>query len=112
MFVAAAERRVLWTPTLCLFDKFAHDGEARYIEDYDPAGTVSTTVLESLKAPGAWWHEPDGGVPTPPWARWVQAAGRAHALGVRWRWARTPATLRSSMAWPCTANSSFWCVPG
>jgi imidazolonepropionase-like amidohydrolase len=82
VFVAAAERRVLWTPTLCLFDKFAHDGEARYIDDYNPAGTVSTTVLESLKAPGAWWHEPDAGVPPPPWALWVHAAGRAHALGV------------------------------
>jgi imidazolonepropionase-like amidohydrolase len=82
VFVAAAERGVLWTPTLCLFDKFAHDGEAQYVEDYDPAGTVSTTVIESLKAPGAWWHEPDDGAVAPPWALWVQAAGRAHALGV------------------------------
>jgi imidazolonepropionase-like amidohydrolase len=82
VFVAAAQAGVLWTPTLCLFDKFAHDGEAQYVENYNPAGTVSTTVLESLQAPGAWWHEPDDGGGAP-WALWVQAAGRAHALGVR-----------------------------
>ena len=73
---------MLWTPTLCLFDKFAHDGEAKYVEDYDPAGTVSTTVLESLKAPGAWWHQPDDTATPPPWTLWIQAAGRAHRLGV------------------------------
>jgi len=66
VFARAAEQRVLWTPTLCLFDKMAHDGEAQYVDDYDPVGTVSATILASLQAPGAWWHEPDPGAPVPP----------------------------------------------
>jgi imidazolonepropionase-like amidohydrolase len=79
---AAAERGVFWTPTLCLFDKFAHDGDERYIEEYRPEGTVSRTILDSLKAPGAWWSKPKEGAVAPPWVRTVESAGRAHAAGV------------------------------
>ena len=43
---------------------------------------MSTTILESLQAPGAWWHAPDPATPVPPWVRWIDAAGRAFELGV------------------------------
>jgi imidazolonepropionase-like amidohydrolase len=83
VFAAARERGVFWTATLCLFDKMAHDGDARYIEDYRPEGTVSSTVLRSLEHPAAWWRRPDPDAVVPPWGRTVEHAGRAHAAGVR-----------------------------
>jgi imidazolonepropionase-like amidohydrolase len=83
VFVAARERGVFWTPTLCLFDKMAHNGDERYIEDYRPEGSVSQAVLRSLRDPRARWRRPDPGAAAPPWARTVVLAGRAHAAGVR-----------------------------
>jgi imidazolonepropionase-like amidohydrolase len=83
VFAVAADRGVVWTATLCLFDKMAHDGDPRYVEDYHPEGFVSATVLRSLQDPEAWWHKPEEGAITPPWSRTVELAGRAHAAGVR-----------------------------
>ena len=83
VFAMAAERQVSWTPTLCLFDKFVHDGDDGYLDAYEPHGTVSRTVLRSLRAPGARWRRPEAGAPQPPWARTIQLAGGAHRAGVR-----------------------------
>jgi imidazolonepropionase-like amidohydrolase len=82
VFAAAAEGDVVWTATLCLFDKMAHDGDQRYIEDYRPEGTVSRVVLESLRDPEAWWRKAEPGSVSPPWGRTVDLAGRAHEAGV------------------------------
>ena len=83
VLATAGEQGVFWTPTLCLFDKMAHDGDERYIADYRPEGSVSHTVLRSLQDPAARWRKPDPGAVTPRWARTVEFAGRAHAAGVR-----------------------------
>jgi imidazolonepropionase-like amidohydrolase len=83
VFSAAAEHGVFWTPTLALFDKMAHDGDERYIEGYLPEGSVTGTVLESLREPDAWWRRPDPTAPAPPWSRVVELAGQAHRAGVR-----------------------------
>jgi enamidase len=83
VFAAARDRGVYWTPTLCLFDKMAHDGDERYIEDYRPEGYVSETVLRSLKDPAARWRRPAPGAVAPPWGRTVELAGQAHSAGVR-----------------------------
>ena len=83
VFAAARERGIFWTPTLCLFDKMAHDGDERYIQDYRPEGSVSHTVLRSLEHPAARWHKPAPGTVALPWARTVELTGRAHAAGVQ-----------------------------
>jgi imidazolonepropionase-like amidohydrolase len=83
VFSAAAEQGVFWTPTLCLFDKMAHDGDERYIEGYRPEGSVTRTVLDSLRDSAAWWRRPDPGVPAPPWSHTVELTGQAHRAGVR-----------------------------
>ena len=83
VFAAAVEQGVFWTPTLCLFDKMAHDGDERYIEGYHPEGSVTRTVLESLQDPAAWWRKPDPGIPAPPWSQTVELTGQAHRAGVR-----------------------------
>lgn len=76
-----AERRVLWTPTLSLFDRMAHDRDLAYVQAQRPDGYVSPTVLQSV----AQWaasltpHSSDG----TRWERTVDNAGRAHAAGVR-----------------------------
>ena len=82
VFTAAREGGVFWTATLCLFDKMAHDGDARYIADYRPEGTVSTTVLRSLEHPAARWGRRPAGT-EPPGAGTVELTGLAHAAGVR-----------------------------
>jgi imidazolonepropionase-like amidohydrolase len=83
VFSAAAERGVFWTPTLSLFDKMAHAGDNQYIESYGPEGSVTHTVLESLRDPGAWWSKPSPGAPGPPWSRTIELTGQAHRAGVR-----------------------------
>jgi len=83
VLATAADAGVFWTPTLCLFDKMAHDGDERYIEDYRPEGSVSHTILRSLQDPAARWRKPDPCAVAPRWARTVEFAGRAHAAGVR-----------------------------
>lgn len=83
VFSAAVEHGVFWTPTLCLFDKMAHDGDGGYIEGYRPEGSVTRTVLESLQDPAAWWSKPDPDVPAPPWSQTVELTGQAHRAGVR-----------------------------
>jgi imidazolonepropionase-like amidohydrolase len=83
VFLSARQRGVFWTPTLCLFDKMAHDGDERYIDDYRPDGFVSETILRSLQDPAARWRKPPPGAARPSWDRTVELAGRAHARGVR-----------------------------
>lgn len=83
IFATAADQGVFWTPTLCLFDKMAHDGDEHYINAYRPDGFVSHPVLRSLRDPAARWRKPDPDAVAPPWARTVELTGRAHAAGVR-----------------------------
>ncbi|HEX2047401.1 MAG TPA: amidohydrolase family protein [Acidimicrobiales bacterium] len=84
VLAAARERGVCWTPTLCLFDRMAHDDDpAPYIEDYHPEGFVSRTVLASVREWAARARRPAPGSPVPRWERTVELAGRAHAAGVR-----------------------------
>lgn len=76
-----AERGVLWTPTLSLFDRMAHDRDHAYVLGHRPDGFVSAIVLRSLEH---WASSPRP--PSPyafPWSRTVDNAGRAHAAGVR-----------------------------
>jgi len=80
-FTAMVERGVLWTPTLSLFDRMAHDRDLSYVWGHRPDGYVSATVLRSIEQ----WAVAE----TPPspyafaWERTVHHAGRAHAAGVR-----------------------------
>ncbi|HEU5484276.1 MAG TPA: amidohydrolase family protein [Microlunatus sp.] len=80
-FATMADRGVLWTPTLALFDRMAHDRDLSYVMGQRPDGFVSATVLDSIER----WSSAD----TPPspyafrWERTVDHAGRAHAAGVR-----------------------------
>jgi imidazolonepropionase-like amidohydrolase len=83
VFSAAADHGVFWTPTLSLFDKMAHDGDERYVAGYRPEGSVTRTVLDSLRDPAAWWRKSEPGVPAPPWSRTVELTGQAHRTGVQ-----------------------------
>ena len=84
VLAAARERQVVWTPTLSLFDRMAHDSDpTAYIEDYRPEGFVSRTVLRSVREWAARGRSPAAGAPVPRWERTVELAGRAHAAGVR-----------------------------
>ena len=75
------ERGVLWTPTLSLFDRMAHDRDMSYV-----SGAPTRRVRERDSASQ---HRAVGGRPAPPppcaspWERTVELAGRAHAAGVR-----------------------------
>jgi imidazolonepropionase-like amidohydrolase len=80
-FATMAERGVLWTPTLSLFDRMAHDRDMSYVLGHRPDGFVSSTVLRSIEQ----WAAAET-PPSPyafPWERTVDHAGRAHAAGVR-----------------------------
>ena len=80
-FTTMAERGVLWTPTLSLFDRMAHDRDLSYVWGHRPDGFVSATVLRSVEQ----WASSTT-PPSPyafPWERTVIHAGRAHAAGVR-----------------------------
>lgn len=80
-FTTMAERGVLWTPTLSLFDRMAHDRDLTYVREQRPDGYVSATVLDSIEQ---WTTSTTP--PSPyafPWERTVYHAGRAHAAGVR-----------------------------
>ena len=81
-FATAREREVFWTPTLCLFDKMAHDGDERY-RGLPARRNGQPDGLRSLKHAAARWRRPDSDAPRPPWARTVDFAGAAHAAGVR-----------------------------
>ena len=48
-FTTMAERGVLWTPTLSLFDRMAHDRDLSYVWGQRPDGFVSATVLASIE---------------------------------------------------------------
>ena len=48
-FATMAERGVLWTPTLSLFDRMAHDFDLSYVRGHRPEGFVSGTVLRSIE---------------------------------------------------------------
>jgi len=75
-----AERRVLWTPTLSLFDRMANDRDLSYVMGHRPDGFVSATVLRSIEQ----WAASETASPYAfPWERTVDNAGRAHAAGVR-----------------------------
>ena len=80
---AMAERGVLWTPTLSLFDRMAHEFDLGYIWAHRPDGFVSGRVLRSIEkwAARGEWPPPDS--PAPPWERTAELAGRAHAAGVQ-----------------------------
>lgn len=80
-FTTMAERGMLWTPTLSLFDRMAHDRDLSYVFGHRPDGFVSATVLRSI----AQWSTSKT-LPPPyafAWERTVDYAGRAHAAGVR-----------------------------
>ena len=80
-FTLMAERGVLWTPTLSLFDRMAHDRDLPYVVEQRPDGFVSATVLRSVEQ----WTSSEA-PPSPytfPWERTIDHAGRAHAAGVR-----------------------------
>ena len=82
-FAIMVERGVLWTPTLSLFDRMAHDLDMSYVWGHRPQGFVSGTVLRSIEEWAARGVRPPPGAPVPPWERTVEFAGRAHAAGVR-----------------------------
>ncbi|UCZ60371.1 amidohydrolase family protein [Mycolicibacterium phocaicum] len=75
------ERGVMWTPTLSLFDRMAHDRDLSYVQAQRPDGYVSPIVLQSVEswAASRTPRSPDGAR----WERTVDNAGRAHAAGVR-----------------------------
>lgn len=77
------ERGVLWTPTLSLFDRMAHDLDLDYIRQLRPQGFVSGTVLHSIEEWARTGERLPAGSPTPPWEQTVTLTGRAHAAGVR-----------------------------
>ena len=80
-FTTMAERGVLWTPTLSLFDRMAHDRDLSYVWGQRPDGFVSATVLASIEQ---WATSTAPASPYAfPWERTVDHAGRAHAAGVR-----------------------------
>jgi len=83
LFATMAERGVLWTPTLSLFDRMAHDLDMSYVRGHRPEGFVSGKVLRSIEEWAARGVRPPPGAPVPPWERTVEFAGRAHAAGVR-----------------------------
>ena len=80
---AMAEGGVLWTPTLSLFDRMAHDLDLAYVWGHRPQGFVSGTVLRSIEKWAARGERPPADSPTPPWERTVEFTGLAHAAGVR-----------------------------
>lgn len=82
-FAAMSERGVLWTPTLSLFDRMAHDFDMSYVRGHRPDGFVSGRVLRSIEEWASSGERPRPGAPVPPWERTVEFAGRAHAAGVR-----------------------------
>ena len=79
-FAIMAERGVLWTPTLSLFDRMAHDRDMSYVSGHRPDGFVSATVLRSVEQ---WASSTTPSAYAFPWERTVDYAGRAHAAGVR-----------------------------
>jgi imidazolonepropionase-like amidohydrolase len=83
VLVAAHERGVFWTPTLSLFDRMAHDLDPGYIDDRQPDGIVSKTVLRSARVWATQENTSAPDVQAPPWERTVELAGRAHRAGVR-----------------------------
>jgi amidohydrolase family protein len=82
-FATMAERGVLWTPTLSLFDRMAHDLDLRYVRGHRPEGFVSERVLRSVGEWASHGKRPPPDAPVPSWGRAVEFAGRAHAAGVR-----------------------------
>ena len=78
-----AERGVLWTPTLSLFDRMAHDFDLDHIRGHRPDGFVSPRVLRSIEAWAAAGVRPPTGAPSIPWECTVASTGRAHRAGVR-----------------------------
>jgi imidazolonepropionase-like amidohydrolase len=82
-FATMAERGVLWTPTLSLFDRMAHDFDMAYVQGHRPEGFVSARVLRSIEEWAARGVRPPPDAPVPAWERTVEFAGRAHAAGVR-----------------------------
>ena len=83
VLAAMAERGVLWTPTLSLFDRMAHDFDMSYVRGHRPEGFVSGRVLRSIEEWAARGVRPPPRAPVPSWERTVEFAGRAHAAGVR-----------------------------
>ena len=82
-FATMVERGTLWTPTLSLFDRMAHEFDMSYVRDQRPEGFVSERVLRSIEDWAARGVRPDPAGPDVPWERTVEFAGRAHAAGVR-----------------------------
>jgi imidazolonepropionase-like amidohydrolase len=82
-FATMAERGVLWTPTLSLFDRMAHDFDLSYVRGHRPEGFVSERVLRSIDEWAVHGKRPPPDAPVPSWGRTVEFAGRAHAAGVR-----------------------------
>ena len=84
VLAAARERGVIWTPTLSLFDRMAHESDPlTYIDDYRPEGFVSRAVLLSAREWAARIPTPAKGAAVPRWERTIDHAGRAHRAGVR-----------------------------
>jgi imidazolonepropionase-like amidohydrolase len=81
-FATMAERGVLWTPTLSLFDRMVHDFDMSYVRGHRPEGFVSARVLRSIEEWATGAVRPPPRAPTPPWERTVEFAGRAHSAGV------------------------------
>lgn len=79
-FARMAERGVLWTPTLSLFDRMAHGRDHAYVLGHRPDGFVSSVVLRSIEQ---WASSGPPSRYAMPWERTVDNAGRAHAAGVR-----------------------------
>jgi imidazolonepropionase-like amidohydrolase len=81
-FATMAERDVLWTPTLSLFDRMAHEFDMAYVWGHQPEGFVTGRVLRSIED---WARR---GLRSPPdaplyrWERTVELTGRAHVAGV------------------------------
>ncbi len=55
----AAQKGAFWTPTLAVYEAFAHSGDPEYIKSHEVAGSVSQAVLESLQNSASIWRSPD-----------------------------------------------------
>lgn len=77
----AAEGGVIWTPTLAVFDAFAHAGDHEWLGQQRAHG-ADAAVLSSLTARGSKWLEPVGPRVTELMAGRLEGTRRAHQNGV------------------------------
>jgi imidazolonepropionase-like amidohydrolase len=82
----AARHGAFWTPTLAVYEAFAHAGDPAYITNYETTGSVSHVIRESLQNPQSRWSSP----PEAARERWrhryagvMAAMQKAHALDIK-----------------------------